>query len=188
MWHLISRSIFLLGITLQLAAQPASVPKSDLTFDAASVKSAIPPDGVTVIGSSITGMSPDAALKFRRTGGPGTSGSGRIHYPLISLKELLNLAWDGVYAQIKSPDWLDTQTVAIDAVMPRNTTKEQFREMLRNLIVDRFNLKFHTEAKTAAGGYYLVVPNGDPTIKSEPKKLPVEVMVVDHMEKTPNAN
>jgi uncharacterized protein (TIGR03435 family) len=96
---------------------------------------------------------------------------------------LLDLAWEGAYSEIKSPDWLLTRTVALDATMPRNTTKEQFREMLRSLLTERFGLKYHVEAKPAAAAYYLVTPEN-----SAPRKLNVEVMVIDHMEKSPTAN
>jgi uncharacterized protein (TIGR03435 family) len=44
----------------------------------------------------------------------------------------------------------------VDAVMPPETTKEQLRLMLRNLLVDRFKLVAHRETKEVSG-YSLVV-------------------------------
>ena len=35
----------------------------------------------------------------------------------------------------------------IDATMPPGTTKEQFQEMLQNLLVERFHLEFHRERR-----------------------------------------
>jgi len=152
-----------------------------LTFDAASVKRAIAPDGVTVFGDTFDGATPEQIRKLKRTGGPGTGDPGRIHYPLVSLKQLLELAWEGSYSGIKGPDWLDTQTVAVDATMPPETTKEQFREMLQSLIIDRFKLTYHVADK-AGSGYYVLTPN------ETPKKMGAGVMTIDHMEKTPSAN
>ena len=96
---------------------------------------------------------------MRSTGGPGSSDPGRIHYPIVSLKELLRRAYES-YFEIKGPGWLDSEVVAVDATMPPDTTKEQFREMLGNLIVDRFNLKYHVEAKEIAGDSLVVAKGG----------------------------
>ncbi len=153
-------SILVIGAALCLAAQ------KPLTFEAASVKPAKPPDGVTVSGRSMM-VSRGAAIQIpRNTGGPGTADPGRIHYPLISLTELLKRAWDS-YFEITSPGWLDTQTFAVDATMPPDTTKAQFQEMLRNLITDRFKLQYHVETKEITG-YSLVVGNGGPKMKQSP--------------------
>lgn len=134
-----------------------------LTFDAASVKPAVVPPGVTVSGGSITSSRRDDFLRMRSTGGPGSSDPGRIHYPIVSLKELLRRAYES-YFEIKGPGWLDSEVVAVDATMPPDTTKEQFREMLGNLIIDRFKLKYHVETKEIAG-YSLVVAKGGLKIK-----------------------
>jgi uncharacterized protein (TIGR03435 family) len=48
--------------------------------------------------------------------------------------------------------------------MAPDTTKGQFREMLRNLIVDRFGLKYHSEKKQVPG-YALAVAKGRPKMK-----------------------
>lgn len=140
-----------------LSAQPR------LTFEAASVKPAKPPDGVTVSGGRISSAKGADMTVLRNTGGPGTADPGRIHYPLISLTDLLKRAWDS-YFEIKSPGWLDDQTFAVDATMPPTTPKEQFQEMLRNLITDRFKLQYHVETKEVAG-YSLVVGNNGPRMK-----------------------
>jgi uncharacterized protein (TIGR03435 family) len=110
----------------------------------------------------------------RNTGGPGTDDPGRIHYPLITLKELLRRAWDSYY-EIDGPGWLDSQAVAVEATMPPDTTKEQFKKMLRNLITDRFGLNYHTERKEAAGYTLSLSKNGSkmtiaPTRQDEPDR------------------
>jgi uncharacterized protein (TIGR03435 family) len=139
-----------------------------LTFDTASVKLAKVPKGVSVSGRGMTISKGLAVTVPRNTGGPGTDDPGRIHYPLISLKELLTRAWDS-YFEIQSPDWLDSQTVAVDATMPSDTTKAQFREMLRNLIAIRFGLKYHVEAKEVAG-YSLELAKNGPKMNESPNQ------------------
>ncbi|MGO9262837.1 MAG: TIGR03435 family protein [Terracidiphilus sp.] len=128
------------------------------TFDVASVKLATVPDGVTINGDMMVARRGVAVP--RETGGPGTQDPARIHYPLVSLKDLLGRAY-GPYFEIVGPGWLDTKVVQVDATMPPETTKEQLREMLRNLIVDRFGLKFHLEKKEVAG-YVLAVAKSGP--------------------------
>lgn len=133
--------------------------QSRLTFEAASVKPVVAPDGMTVDGDRILVRKGSGAAVPRNTGGPGTADPSRIHYPLISLKALLSQAFDS-YAEIAGPGWLSTQLVQVDATLPPDTTKEQFREMLTNLIVDRFQLKYHSESKEITGYALVVAKNG----------------------------
>jgi uncharacterized protein (TIGR03435 family) len=142
----------------QQAATGSSAGKP-LTFDVASVKPAIVPDGVNVVGERMTTRKGSGVTIPRNSGGPGTDDPGRIHYPLISLKALLVRAWDS-YFEIVGPGWLDTQIVQVDATMPPDSTKAQFQEMLRNLITDRFQLKHHTETKQITGYALMVTKNG----------------------------
>jgi uncharacterized protein (TIGR03435 family) len=152
-----------LTLLFPIACLAQSTATNPLTFDAASVKPAVVPPGVTVSGTSITSTRREDFLRMRNTGGPGTNDPGRIHYPLASLKMLLSRAYDS-YFEIKGPGYLDTEVVQIDATMPPDTTKEQFKEMLRSLIVDRFKLKYHVDAKEVAG-YALVAAKGGPKLK-----------------------
>jgi uncharacterized protein (TIGR03435 family) len=108
-----------------------------LTFDASSVKPAAPlvPDGrgrIMLMGPS---------------GGPGTRDPGRIRYPFMSLRQLLVNAYDVKLFQLVGPMWLDSERFDITATMPPETTKEQFRVMLQNLMIERFKLAVHRETK-----------------------------------------
>jgi uncharacterized protein (TIGR03435 family) len=58
--------------------------------------------------------------------------------------------------------------------MPPDTTKEQFKEMLRNFIVDRFKLKYHVDTKEVAG-YVLVAAKGGPKLKESVEAAAPEV-------------
>src|SRR5262249_30447129 len=112
-----------------------------LTFDVASVKPVAVQGGVDVMEVGRVGVRKGHGIQMPpNTGGTGTETPGRIHWPLISLKQLLRRAWDSYY-QIEGPGWLDSQAVAVDATMPPDTSKAQFQETLRNLITERFGLQ-----------------------------------------------
>jgi uncharacterized protein (TIGR03435 family) len=74
---------------------------------------------------------------------------------------LLLKAYDLKPSQIVGPDWLDTEYFQNEATMPPETTNEQFRAMLQNLLSDRFKLKIHRETKEVRG-YALVVGKNGP--------------------------
>ena len=98
------------------------------------------------------------------TGGPGTADPGRIHYPSMSLKTLMMNAYDVKALQIVGPAWLDTERFEINAKLPPNTTREQFRVMLQNLLAERFKLAIHRESKELPM-YALEVAKGGPKLK-----------------------
>lgn len=127
------------------------------------MKPATVPEGVTVNGNSMTVRKGSGITIPRNSGGPGTDDPGRVHFPLISLKALLQRAYAS-YFEIDGPDWLDSDIVQLDATMPPDTTKEQFQEMLRNLITERFQLKYHAQTKQVTG-YALEVTKNGPKIK-----------------------
>src|SRR6185312_4345924 len=134
-------------------AQGQTADKS-LTFEVASVKPAAPPS------ANGRGM-----IMFRApSGGPGTKDPGRINYPFISLKNLLMNAYDVKNYQITGPGWLDTERFDINATMPPETTKEQFRVMLQNLLAERFKVAIHRESKELPA-YVLTVGKGGPKMK-----------------------
>lgn len=116
-------------------------------FEAASVKPAAP-----------------AARLGRAMGGPGTGDPGRIHYPAIALQGLILAAYDANVFQIAGPGWLEAEKFDVDATLPANTTKEQFRLMLQQLLSERFGLALHRETRDVAGyelgteGYFVPPP------------------------------
>jgi uncharacterized protein (TIGR03435 family) len=142
----------------------SSTGEKRLTFDVASVKPVSVPSGVVLMEDGKAGVHKGSGVSIpRNTGGPGTDDPGRIHYPLITLKQLLRRAWDSYYA-IEGPGWLDSQALTVDATMPLNTTTAQFQEMLRNLITERFSLQYHV-AKKEITGYALMIAGNGPKLK-----------------------
>lgn len=101
----------------------------------------------------------------RMNGGPGTGDPGRIVYTRIPLVQLLMKAWDVEYYRIAGPAWLkasapDADLYDITATMPPGTTRQQFQGMLRNLLVERFRIRLHHEARTYPGYELVVAPGG----------------------------
>lgn len=129
-----------------------------LTFEVASVKPSAP-----------IRMSAGGTYTFRGpSGGPGSKEPGHISYPNMSLKNLLMNAYDMRTYQISGPDWLDTERFDINATMPPETTREQFRIMLQNLLAERFTMVVHRDTKEMPA-YVLTVNKGGPKMKeSEP--------------------
>jgi uncharacterized protein (TIGR03435 family) len=135
-----------------------------VNFDAATVRPVAVTDDVRFMGNGAVGVRKGSGVAIpRNVGGPGTEDPGRIHYPFITLKDILKRAWDS-YSDIEGTGWLDTQVVAVDATMPTDTTKEQFQEMLRNLVTDKLGLKYHVATRELTG-YALVVAKNAPKMK-----------------------
>ena len=109
---------------------------------------------------------PSGRIATGIVGGPGTEDPGRITGTHANLADLLTRAYDVRYDQISGPLWLSdgSYAYAIDATIPPNTTKEQFRLMLQNLAAERFHLKLHHQAQ-ARSGYELTVAPGGPKLK-----------------------
>ena len=141
------------------SAQP-SVEKPR-AFDVASVKPVSVPAEMIGPGGGLLIRAPrGSGVKMpRNTGGPGTDDPGRIHYPVISLRSLLVQAYDSC-SDIVGPAWLNTRFFQVDATMPAETTKPQFRSMLRSLIRDRFKLEYHTDIKDVSGYSLTVAKTG----------------------------
>jgi uncharacterized protein (TIGR03435 family) len=151
----------------------SSAQQKRLTFDVASVKSVAVPGGVSLMEDGRIGVRKGGGTQIPpNTGGPGTDDPGRIHWPLISLKQLLRRAWDSFY-EIDGPGWLDSRAVTVDATMPPDTNKAQFQEMLRNLITERFGLHYHAGKKEITG-YALVIAGNRPKMKASADQAEAE--------------
>ena len=149
-------ALYLIAIGISIVwAQPQD---RSLKFDVVSVKPAAPimPDGRGRI------------MMQGPSGGPGTKDPGRIHYPGMNLRFVLMQAYDVKGFQISGPAWLDSERFDIDATMPADTTKEQFRIMLQNLLRERFKAVIHRETKELPI-YSLEVAKGGSKMKPSPE-------------------
>jgi len=105
-----------------------------------------------------------AAIKPNTSGERGTSehsDNGVILMTNVSLKQLVQRAYDVRDFSFVGPDWLVTTHFDITAKPPAGFVyREQMRPMLQALLAERFKLVVHRESKTVAG-YALVRGKGD---------------------------
>jgi uncharacterized protein (TIGR03435 family) len=143
-------------LILACSLAQAQAPERQLTFDAATIKPVAAPGGRGVFMFSIV------------RGGPGTSDPGRVHYPSITIKNLLTIAYDVKDYQIAGPGFLYTELFEVQATMPPETTEKQFHIMLQNLLAERFKMTVHRETKDLPM-YSLVVAKNGPKMKESPE-------------------
>jgi uncharacterized protein (TIGR03435 family) len=131
----------------------ASAPPPALTFEVASVKPAPPSDG--------------RGRTVRATGIPGVpfmKDPGRFTAENFSLANLITLAYDIPHYRLSAAPELNLVMFNIAAKMPVDTTKEQFKAMLQNLLAERFGLKVHWEERQMET-YELLLAKSGPKLK-----------------------
>lgn len=104
-------------------------------------------------------------------GVPGTDGGPGTPFPedygaKSTLRSLLFKAFDlqDVQQQVSGPGWIDSTDYAVVAKVPPGTTREDFRVMLQNLLVERFRLQLRHET-IELPVYELTVAKGGPKLK-----------------------
>jgi len=130
------------------AAAQTPAPKPE--FEAATVKP-----------SASAGLGP---VRIGTRGGPGTGDPGRFTCDRCNLAQLISIAYDINFVQISGPSWLREPEFDIVAKIPEGATKEQFREMMQNLLSERFKLAVHHEKKDLPI-YEMTVAKGGPKLK-----------------------
>jgi uncharacterized protein (TIGR03435 family) len=115
---------------LLLSAAFAQTPPARLEFEVMSVKPAAP---IVAGASSVKiGLHIDGA---------------QVHLLSLSLADYVRMAYKVKNYQVVGPDWMGSERFDIDAKLPVGGTKEQVPEMLKALLEDRFQIKFHNESK-----------------------------------------
>lgn len=97
-------------------------------------------------------------------GGPGSRDPELWRCTNATIPMLVARAYDIKHYQLTSPDWMANANYEISAKLAHDTTKEQFREMIRNLLSERFKLEVHW-TKKEMGMYDLVVAKGGPKLQ-----------------------
>ncbi len=137
----------LLASCISLAfAQKTPLP----SFEVASVKPAAPMG--------------DGMIRVGVQGGPGTPDPVQMTFTNVSLKDLIQTAWNVKSYQVTGPGWMESARFDISAKLAAGTTKEQSREMLQNLLAERFKLVIHHSTKESSI-YALLVAKGGPKLK-----------------------
>lgn len=153
--------VFVCGLISGLAAQ---TPDSQVVFEVASVKHGLPGD----YGARGNG------------GGPGTKDPTSYSVENYPLSSLLEIAFGIGSYQLSGPAWLEEERFTVNAKVPLGAAKDQLKLMMRNLLIERFQLAAHFEKREVAGyqmvvakgGPKLAVSPGDPTLNDDPEKKP----------------
>jgi uncharacterized protein (TIGR03435 family) len=99
---------------------------------------------------------------------PGEAGPGDIprnmdsspgHFAMrnVPLRYCLEWAWDLKDYEIAGPDWIQSENrYDIVATAPGLPTEDQMRLMLRNLLIERFQMKIHRETRNL--DVYVLLP------------------------------
>jgi uncharacterized protein (TIGR03435 family) len=126
----------------------SQTPPARPEFEVASIK----PTAVTPLGAQVhVGIQIDGA---------------QAHCSYLSLKDYLRIAYDVKDYQITGPDWMASERFDIHAKLPENG-RGKFREMLQNLLTDRFQIKMHRDSKEFSV-YGIVVGKGGLKLKESP--------------------
>jgi uncharacterized protein (TIGR03435 family) len=105
-----------------------------LSFEAASLKPAASPGS-------------EGRMMRRMRGGPGTTDPGAFTFDNVTLKLLVEMAYNLKEFQVEGPDWIDDLGFDLIAKIPPGTTKDQASQMMQTLLAERFKLVFHRETR-----------------------------------------
>jgi len=133
-----------------VSALAGQTPDSQVVFEVATVKHGLPGD-----------------YGAGGSGGPGTRDPTRYSVENYPLSSLLEIAYGISSYQLSGPAWIDRERFTVTAKVPEGATQEQLKLMMRNLLIERFQLAAHFEKKEVAG-YQLVVAKGGPKLAASP--------------------
>lgn len=146
----------LLALLSAAAAQP---PDASPQFEVASIKPAPPPDGIHFT---------------KIIGGLAWPDGGLFTCENCPLSMLVMRAYGVKDYQYSGPGWAESARFTVSAKISTGTTREQFLQMQRGLLVERFGLTFHPEQKEMAQYDLAVAKNGPKFEKSPPPTPPAE--------------
>jgi len=151
-------AVLTICLTLSCCAAYSQPAGPALSFEVASVKPSPPVD-------------PNKGIRVGCTGGPGTKDPTRWTCQNMTVSNLISNAYNlSRYQMPDQPGIFDADRYEITAKLPESTTREQFREMQRSLLKERFKLTVHFEKKEMPG-FELVLAKGGPKLKeAEPPK------------------
>jgi uncharacterized protein (TIGR03435 family) len=158
---------FFMGLTLVLIAVLAAMAQTDATmshFEVASVK---------LNDQAGRGFGPDFG---KCTGGPGDQSPTLWVCTRTNVVYLMGSAFAlEVYQLPPLPDWMSHTFLSVSARLPQGATKEQFREMQRNLLIERFGFAWHWKESDATVYRLVRDPGGAKLRESAPDAAPAVV-------------
>jgi uncharacterized protein (TIGR03435 family) len=113
-------------------------------------------------------LTPDLILSGKMRVGMRTD-AGRVEIGFMSLKDLIQLAYEVKPFQVSGPDWMTAQRFDVVAKLPDGATKEQVPRMLQALLAERFGLAVRRDNKEVPV-YALMVGKGGSKLKESPKE------------------
>src|SRR5262249_536055 len=140
------------------------------------------PEPLTHFEAASVKVSTEARPSGSENGGPGTSSPGQFTASGRSLKNLLFRDALGLNDyQYSAPSWMEKGNYDVAAKVPGGITREQFRLMLQNLLIERFRIEMHHEQREVTM-YDLVIAKGGAKIKpsrldgrsANPPPLPIQ--------------
>jgi len=157
-----------------LTIAQANAAQEPLRFEVASVKVAT--SGFNGVRGGCRGV--DSVFSAEEQERNGIPPLGRCRITDARLSHLIGIAY-GVSMQVldTGPDWIQRGDLRFDveakAENPASATRQQLLAMLQNLLVERFQIKFHRITKEEPGFALLVAKNGPKlrTSTSEEQKL-----------------
>ncbi len=144
----------LISICALSAALAAQTPNGQPAFEVASIR-----PGARVI---------ESGMRVWRQGGPGTDDPTLYTCENCSLSDLVEQAYDVASYRLTAAGWMNEERFNVSARIANGVTKEQFRLMLQNLLVERFKLEVHRDKKEMQM-HQLVVIKGGPRFKESPE-------------------
>jgi uncharacterized protein (TIGR03435 family) len=147
-----------IGLMNPQRSRAQSQAEKQLSFEVASVRPSPPPTG-------------GRSANYKMTGGPGTKDPSRFACENFDLASLIQMAYDVPYFLVSAPAWTHDKRFDIVAKLPEGTTKEEFRLMQQNLLIERFKLAVHREKKEMPV-FELVVAKGGPKLKDASAEEP----------------
>jgi uncharacterized protein (TIGR03435 family) len=131
----------------------AQMPGQAPTFEAVSIKP-LPSGPVQSISSG---------------GGPGSRDPGMWTCRNMALDNIIMIAFRLQSRQhLVAPGWMGEPRFDITAKVPAGATRDELFQMLQNMLIERFGLKFHHGEKEVQG-YELVLAKGGPKFKELPE-------------------
>lgn len=116
-------------------------------------------EGPVFDAASLKKLESSSSFYQRLTGGPGTATPARVemHYWVL---DLMLKAFDKTRSEFVNTDKLPPDRYELEAVLPEGASNNAYQAMLRNLLIERFHLRYHTETRQLKHYELLVAPGG----------------------------
>ena len=117
-----------------------------------------------------------ATIKVNDSGSGGSNFPGLRNGTLtarnVSLKMMLQVAWDLSPLQIAGPEWLDGARFDVTAKSPQGVPDSEMRPMLQALLKDRFQVEAHLATKEMPAYEMVVAKEGLKISLFDPAHMP----------------